>query len=146
MNTLSWLIYLAGAAGSLNAFVVFLTVIFGALAAASLFGFLIYTDETDRYNRPLPAEELTVRRERRGKLWRRMWMLLMLMTMGGVTASVIPERQTVLLIAASQMGEQVLNHPRINQVVDPGIELLTTWMQKETADLRRSAESNNRAR
>lgn len=142
MNTLSWLIYLAGVAGSLNAFVVFLTVIFGGLAAASLIGFIIFSDNTDQYNRPLPAAELTVRVEQRRKSWWRMWLFLMLMTMGGVTASAIPERQTVLLIAASQMGEQVLNHPRINQVVDPGIELLTTWMQKETADLRRASEPN----
>lgn len=146
MNSLSWLIYLAGVAGSLNAFMVFLTVIFGALAAGSVVGFLFYSDETDRYNRPLPAEELTARREQRRKSWRHMWLFLILMTLGGVTASAIPGRQTVLLIAASQMGEQVLNHPRINQVVDPGIELLTTWMQKETADLRRASEPTNRTR
>lgn len=58
----------------------------------------------------------------------------------GVTAALVPSRQTVLLIAASEMGEQVLNHPRVNQVVDPGLELLTTWMQAETRALRRSME------
>ena len=146
MNSLSVLIYLAGVAGSINAFVVFLTVVFGVLAAASLVLFLFTLDETDSYHRQLPEDVLTGKRETRKKAWRYMWLFLGIMTFTGITASVIPERQTVLLIAASEMGERVLNHPRVDQVVDPGIELLTTWMRTETEKLRASTNSNNRAR
>jgi hypothetical protein len=62
------------------------------------------------------------------------------MVFTGSLASLVPSRQTVLLIAGSEMGERVLNHPKFNQVVDPGLELVTTWMQKETAEIRRSME------
>jgi quinol-cytochrome oxidoreductase complex cytochrome b subunit len=142
MNSLSWLIYLAGVAGTLNGFIVFVTVVFGLLAGTSIVVCLFTLDETDAYRRKLPEDDLVSQREVRKKSWRYMWIFMILMIMSGLTASMVPNRQTVLLIAASQMGEQVLNHPRINQVVDPGIELLTTWMQKETADLRRASEPN----
>jgi hypothetical protein len=62
------------------------------------------------------------------------------MVFTGSLASLVPSRQTVLLIAGSEMGERVLNHPRFNQVVDPGLELVTTWMQNETAEIRRSMD------
>lgn len=131
---------------SINAFVVFLAVIFGILSLATLALFLLLCDETDSSHRRLPEDELNSRREARKKAWRYMWLFLGIMTCSGITASVIPERQTVLLIAASEMGERVLNHPRVDQVVDPGIELLTTWMRTETEKLRASTNSNNRAR
>jgi hypothetical protein len=47
----------------------------------------------------------------------------------------------VLLITASEMGEKVLNHPRVNSVVDPGIELLTAWMEKETREIKKQTTS-----
>jgi hypothetical protein len=146
MNTLSILIYLAGVAGTMGSFLVFVAVVFGALTLGSLIAFVVNLDETDQYGRIFPESKLTSQRENRSKAWRWMWAFLVLMISTGILATAVPSRQTVLLIAASQMGEQVLNHPRINQVVDPGIDLLTTWMQKETADLRRSSEPNNRAR
>jgi hypothetical protein len=145
MNTLSILIYLAGVAGSLNGFIVFVTVIFGVLAAGSLVSYVYYSDETDAWSRPLPEASKAIFKEARAKSWRRMWLFLMLMIVGGVSAAAVPDRQTVLLIAASEMGEQVLNHPRVTEVVDPGIELLTTWMRAETDKLR-GAQTSSRSR
>ena len=146
MNSLSWLIYLAGVTGTLGGFLVFITVIFGILAGVSLVVWLSsqsFHDANGRYHGDAVIQENL---KAGVKAWRWFWGFLVLMIGMGITASVIPSRQTVLLIAASQMGEQVLNHPRINQVVDPGIELLTTWMRKETEQLRRASEPNNRAR
>ena len=144
MNTLSWLIYLAGVTGTLGGFLVFITVIFGLLAGISILVWLWSLDETNARHDPLPASDLESKRQIRKSSWRWFWGFTALMISFGSTSALMPSRQTVLLIAASQMGEQVLNHPRVNQVVDPGIELLTTWMQKETAELRRAQEPSNR--
>jgi hypothetical protein len=146
MNSLSWLIYLAGVTGTLGNFLTFITVIFGVLAGVSMVVWLTsqsFHDTNGRYHGDAVIQENL---KAGAKAWRWFWGFLALMISFGSVSALMPSRQTVLLIAASQMGEQVLNHPRINQVVDPGIELLTTWMQKETADLRRASESNNRSR
>ena len=131
MNTLSWLILLAGVTGSLGKFIAFVTVVFGFLTIASVFVLIASLD-----SRSPDAPQITKRS------WRWFGVFLSLMIFTGALAAITPSRQTVLLIAASQMGEQVLNHPRVNQVVDPGIELLTTWMQKETVDLRNQMQSS----
>lgn len=146
MNTLSFLIYLAGVAGSMGSFMVFVAVVFGALTLGSLAAFLCMQDETDVYNRPLDSERLKSLRQNRGKAWRWMWVFLALMISTGVMATAVPSRQTVLLIAASEMGERMLNHPRVDAVVDPSIDLLTTWMRKETDDLRRAMDAAPRTR
>ena len=66
------------------------------------------------------------------------------MVFTGGLANLVPSRQTVLLIAASEMGERVLNHPRVNQVIDPGIDLLTTWMEKEKHELQKSMQQGKK--
>ena len=55
----------------------------------------------------------------------------------------MPSRQTILLIAASELGERVLAsdkmarvEERVNGVLDPSLDLLTTWMMKQTQELR----------
>lgn len=46
-----------------------------------------------------------------------------------------PSRQTMLLIAGSEIGERVVTSEAVKGVVDPSIELLKTWIKKETQDL-----------
>jgi len=48
---------------------------------------------------------------------------------------IIPSRRTIILIASSQYGEMVLNNPKINEIVDPSIDLLKTWIEKEKHNL-----------
>lgn len=144
MNNLSWLIYFAGVSGSLGNFLTFVMVVFGVLAAASIIVWLVMHDETDAYRRPLGEQALASCREMRSKSGRYAWGLIGLFLLVGTMAMMMPGRQTVLLIAASEMGEQVLNHPRVQTVVDPGIELLTTWMVKETADIKRQMSTQNK--
>jgi len=146
MNTLSILIYLAGVAGSMGSFMVFVATVFGALTLGSLVVFLVQQDEKDVYNRPLAEDRIQTLRESRSKAWRWMWVFLALMISTGVMATAVPSRQTVLLIAASEMGERMLNHARVEAVVDPSIELLTTWMRKETDDLRKAMDAAPRTR
>lgn len=144
MNTLSLLIYLADAAGNLKGFTIFVAAVFGILAGGSLFIWATTLKTTDWMERSLPQHVLEEKRQTGQRSWRWFCVFCPLMIASGIMASLVPSRQTVLLIAASEMGEQVLNHPRVNQVMDPGIELLTTWMQRETQALRGSIEGARR--
>jgi hypothetical protein len=48
----------------------------------------------------------------------------------------VPDQRTVVLIAASEIGERVVNNPTVkDSVVDPSFELLKAFMKKETHDL-----------
>lgn len=140
MNNLSLLIYLSGVTGTLGNFLTFVTVVFGILGVVSLIVWLVHHDETNSAYVRLQGDALAGVRDTRKTAWRWFWCFCGLMVFTGSLASLVPSRQTVLLIAGSEMGERVLNHPKFNQVVDPGLELVTTWMQKETAEIRRSME------
>ena len=140
MNSLSLLIYLSGVTGTLAGFLTFVAVVFGILGLITLVIWLVLHDETDSNHRPLDGEALAGRRETRKNSWKWFWRFCGLFVFVGSLASFVPSRQTVLLIAASEMGERVLNHERVNQVIDPGIDLLKTWMEKEKLDLQKSMQ------
>ena len=144
MNNLSILIYLSGVTGTLASFLTFVTIVFGLLGAVCLLIWLISHDETDADNRRLEGEALASRRETHKNSWKWFWRFCGLFVFVGSLCSFIPTRQTVLLIAASEMGERVLNHPRVNQVIDPGIDLLTTWMEKEKHELQKSMQQGQK--
>lgn len=55
-----------------------------------------------------------------------------------------PDRNTMLLIAASQIGERVVSSQTVQSVVDPSVDLLRTWIEEQTRTLRRASEGNNR--
>ncbi len=133
MNNLSLLIYLAGVTGSLGGFLTFVTVVFAILAVVSVIVWLVSLSDSN-FSSTEQAERV------KKHSWRWGWAFLALMIFTGSVSALVPSRQTVLLIAGSEMGERVLNHPKFNQVMDPGLELVTTWMQKETAEIRRSME------
>lgn len=141
MNNLSILIYLSGVTGTLASFLTFVTIVFGILGVVCLIVWLVAHDETDASHRRLVGEALAGRRETRKNSWKWFWRFCGLFVFVGSLASFVPSRQTVLLIAASEMGERVLNHERVNQVIDPGIDLLKTWMEKEKLDLQKSMQA-----
>ena len=144
MNNLSILIYLSDVTGNLGNFLTFVAVVFGILGVVSLIVWLVSHDETDTYYRRLESDVLASRRETRKTAWRWFWCFYGLKVFTGGLANLVPSRQTVLLIAASEMGERVLNHPRVNQVIDPGIDLLTTWMEKEKHELQTSMQQGKK--
>ena len=144
MNNLSILIYLSGVTGDLGNFLTFVTIVFGILGVVSLVVWLVHHDETNSAYVPLQGDALAGVRDKRKTAWGWFWCFCGLMVLTGSLASLVPSRQTVLLIAASEMGERVLNHPRVNQVIDPGIDLLTTWMEKEKHELQKSMQQGKK--
>lgn len=144
MNYLSWLIYLANITGNLSGFAIFITVIFGVACAIAILTALIHLQSTDSRGyeytpKTLEANAVVAKTARRYA-----WMFFCGMTLAGTFAAIMPSRQTVLLIAASQIGEQVVNHQRVQTVIDPSIELLQTWIAQQTASIRRDMATQGR--
>lgn len=52
--------------------------------------------------------------------------------------AIIPTKETMLLIAASEVGEKIVTSEKITSVVDPSVTLLKTWIEKQTQDIQNS--------
>lgn len=120
---------------------VVLTVMTAVLAAVLTIVTLCYLNENTSNSggpsRPLEGKELEECRTVRKGAWRwaRICAVSMVMFMFGNAA--VPDRNTVLLIAASEIGERVATSQRVDDILDPSIELLKTWMEQQTAAIRK---------
>ena len=132
MNNLSWMIYLAGVSESLASFFAFITVIFAIVAAISAIVSVVNAVETDPYNRRYCDDTLAYKRSIKKSAFKIAITTFVCMIIAGSTAALLPSRQTVLLIAASEIGERVVTSERAQSVIDPSVDLLKTWMQRET--------------
>lgn len=137
MNNLSLLIYFAGTVGNIVTLLNLVTFLLILATIASIAFWFIYHDETDSNYRRYQGDDLVECRKTR-ELWRKRALKFAVLAFSiGIINGFIPNRSTVLLIAASEMGEKVLNHPKVEQVVDPSIDLITSWMKNETAEIKK---------
>jgi hypothetical protein len=132
MNNLSWMIYLAGVSESLASFFAFITVIFAIVAAISAIVSVVNAVETDPYNRRYCDDTVAYKRSLKKSAFKIAITTFVCMIIAGSTSALLPSRQTVLLIAASEIGERVVTSERAQSVIDPSVDLLKTWMQRET--------------
>jgi hypothetical protein len=139
MNGLSWLIYLAKIVGSLNGFLCFITAILCFSTVVSVFVALVFLDETSGYRR-LEGDDLVRCRKIQQSARKIATKFAIFAILSGITLAVIPDRQTVLLIAASEIGEKVVTSERVQGVIDPSVELLKTWITQQTEVIRRNVE------
>lgn len=143
MNSLSWLIYIAGATSSLCVFLVLMCVALATLTVILTIVALLHLDKTDAIGGALPPDkckdvDFVHDASRRWAI--RFGVLFVVL---GLFASLLPERRTVLLIAASEIGERTLNSERMAvvgdrmaSVINPSIDLLNTWIEKQTRDIK----------
>jgi hypothetical protein len=57
------------------------------------------------------------------------------MAAAALAYSFIPSRQTMVMIAGSEIGERFAKSDAVHDVVNPGVELLKTWIKRETEKL-----------
>lgn len=133
MNSLSWMIYLADVAGSLNGFLIFIAAISGIGAAISLIVWLAMRgDGPSLYNSD--SEERKAKKQAgwdgtvtlSGKLVHR---LPVLCVAASLAASLLPSSGTVYAIAASELGESALNTTTGNKAV----LALNAWLDRQIA-------------
>jgi ABC-type Fe3+ transport system permease subunit len=49
---------------------------------------------------------------------------------------ILPSKQTILLIAASEVGERVLSNEKVTSIIDPSVEYLQAWIKNELGKLK----------
>jgi hypothetical protein len=119
MNSLSWLIYFAGVNEAILNGVIPMAVLIIFACATGVF--LLWINEC------YVITKRTIRN---------------FIIAGGIVAviaTVVPDRQTLMLIASSEIGEKVINSDKITALgstVDPSITLLKTWIENQTEVLK----------
>jgi hypothetical protein len=123
MNSLSWMIYAIGVVDSLREIAQGLLVATGFVV---LFGGIFA---------PLALDMLDV-----DNPWRIIrsairW-IASTIAICALIVVVVPSRQTLLLIAGSEIGQRVATSDAVQDIVGPGADLLKTWIAEETAKLK----------
>ena len=119
MNTLSWLIYLASLVDSLNSFFVMIAVFAIMFGAAACFFYAMMQEKIPPRN------------------------LLSIPAIGLLCAFIacfVPGKETIMYIAASEYGEQVMKSKTVQDLKDPAMELLQSWIKTQTERLKTEAK------
>lgn len=128
MNSLSWLIYLAEVVDTFGKMLdVVLIIAVAALLAASIATVIGHLDEEPiitSFGKKLAKATLVTA------------------SICSIFFVITPSRQTVLLIAASEIGERVVTSDRVQGVIDPSIELLQTWIRQQTQSIQREMQQS----
>lgn len=57
---------------------------------------------------------------------------ILIFLLAGMVTIFVPSRQTLLLIAGSEIGERVVKSEDVRSVINPGLDLLKAWIKAET--------------
>lgn len=117
MNDLSWLIYLAGVSGNVGGFLVVTSIGGGVGALGCGVGHMMARDfhEDDE-----PIVVATAKWAKR---------LMIAAFVAGAVATLVPGRDTIYAIAASEMGEELLKTP----IASKAGKALEAWVDKQIA-------------
>ena len=110
--------YLAGLVEHLRSFVTFL-----AVTSFIVFAITVFASYVAREEATLGHKSFTIP-------------LLIAGIFFGFFGAVIPSQRTMILIAASEFGEKIASTKAVSDMVDPSVNLLKTWMEKQTLDLK----------
>ena len=120
MNDLSWLIYFSNVVSNLSA--VCVLILFMAIIATAILCIIHYNEGFT------PKAFGYVKR------------LVILSLVLSLLVVVIPDRKTILLIAAAQVAERVINTTQVQNMVEPSIDLLNAWIKKELDTISKPAK------
>lgn len=127
MNSLSWTIYFIQIINSFDTFLGWLTAFFFITALLAFFAPFAFKDEIVDHQKFL------------SRYWKFGIFSGFFFAFIGV---MVPDRNTMLLIAASQIGERVMTSHTVQSVTDPSVDLLRTWIEDQTRTIR---ERNRRS-
>ena len=131
MNSLSWLLYLAGVSENVGFLLGFLGLfVIGAGGFCTMGYFMTERSSYSRYNDDY-AKELKARED--ALLKRLGWSSVCGLVIGilmWVVAALIPSKETVYAIAASEMGEELLKTPTAAKAT----KALDAWLDKQIAE------------
>lgn len=118
MNSLSWFIYLTQIVDNLG------VAALGCLVFGGMIGFFAFLIGPMAIVMDSPPSPATIRSFVRG--------YIITMVLAVLVSVFMPSRQTMLMIAGSEMGERLVKSESVNNIVNPGMDLIRKWIQQET--------------
>lgn len=129
MNNLSWLIYLASLSDSASSFFSFLAFVSTVFAAVGLVLSLMWTDGASGFgNKELYLKGYEEMRKRGKALIPRG--LLGILIFGGI-AVVLPGKNTIYAIAASEIGERMVKSDQVQDIASDATKALQQWIKRQ---------------
>lgn len=116
MNSLSWFIYLTQVTDSVGGG----AAIIGGLGIFAGVFFVMFLSFAVEDNNLTKDQAIGY-----GKTWFSVCFGLLLIS------AVMPSRQTMLMIAGSEMGERLVKSDGVTSIVNPGMDLIRKWIKQE---------------
>jgi hypothetical protein len=135
MNSLSWFIYAIEVVDSIKFVltptigIAALALVGGTIAALILFNVEWHAYSWDRENGLAGNAKRDAIAQRFRPIIKWGWIIFIPLVLLQVF---LPSRQTLLLIAGSEIGEKVTQSRAVAEVVNPGVDLLKAWIKSET--------------
>lgn len=128
MNNLSWFIYLTQLVDNIGGASIALVIVLAFAGIPLAIFWCIFASEAGIDSTKHDSEEKQV-----ALLFRRLTKSWIVAIFFFLTVSVvIPSRQTMLLIAGSEIGERIVKSDAVKDIVNPGADLLKAWIKDET--------------
>jgi hypothetical protein len=146
VNTLSLLIYFADIAVVWSKIAVIASFLFVIIIGISTIVYLVNLQETDIIGREIGNAEKIEKQRYKDIAGKSIKLTSKLLLVSLFFVIAIPSQKTIVLIAASEIGEKVLTNEKVvssgQATIDPSIELLKTWILKETEELKNSTNTS----
>lgn len=131
MNSLSWFIYFIGVSSSISLFSFLVSMISLVVFLCICLAYIL--NRSDKFN----EKEKHIYDEVSGPLyiyWRKVSIIVFSVF---ITIHILlPGRQTLILIGASEFGERMINSDKGQRILDPSYQLLEMWINKEIESLK----------
>lgn len=118
MNSVSWFLYAIDVIGNLKAISVMAFVVFGIMFIVTLIAVPISDGEV------LDAES-------RPTWYKFFWRSLTCTIVGFLIFTILPSRNTMYAIAASEVGEKVIANEQVRGIADDATKALHQWIKKQ---------------
>lgn len=117
MNSLSWLIYLTQVTSTINVVAGAMAIIIGVLLGFGGFMTLLFWEELSESQENIA--------KKMGKNLFVLWVITFILF------AFFPSQRTMLLIAGSEISERIANNSKVQNVIDPSVDLLKNWIAME---------------
>ena len=127
MNTLSWLIYWAGVVGAMNGFFIFIAVVAGVASVAGIIAAIIATGSLHSADKNEAASWAEVH----PVICRYRNVALGVFSIMSALALFTPDKQTIVMIGASEFGQRAIQSEAVQRLADPSVAYIETWLRGE---------------
>lgn len=134
MNNLSWMIYFIDVFQTIVRWSIFATIVSAISLSASFIMISICIDDCSKRKEIEKIERYQQTRLKFVKI------CLPILIVSIIISTVIPSRQTLILISASEISEKIINSDNTKAIIDPSVNLLKGWIRKELDKLNKESD------